>query len=262
MDNSKKLMLGIIAVLIIIVVIFLALSFFKKSQNHPPQISDIVAEVKNVEAGKDVNLTIPSVNDPDGDPVIFTWSANKGKVPSSPLANAAITYTAPQTIGQDVVTVVASDNKGGIATKTITLNIVSAGNVPEPIESQLEIKITSPKPQSVVELVSSISGTYEGELPQNKYMWVVINPHPSPGQWWPQGGRISPWEGSWHVQANFGRKIEDAGAKFDIAVILVNQDDDQHYYTYLQNGERTENFPGEPLVPSAKIMDKVTVIRK
>lgn len=125
-----------------------------------------------------------------------------------------------------------------------------------------EIKITSPKEGDEVPVSIIVRGTFLGELPEGHYMWVVINPHPSLGQWWPQGGRVNPWKGQWDVQAWLGREKEDIGKEFDIAIILVNEEDDQYYWDYLGTGQETGSYPGIPLPASAKTRDMITVMRK
>lgn len=125
-----------------------------------------------------------------------------------------------------------------------------------------EIKITRPKEGDEVPISTMVSGTFSGELPEGQYMRVVINPHPSPSQWWPQGGRINPWKGEWTVQARLGREKEDIGKEFDIAVILVNEKDDQYYREYLKTGQETGSYPGIPLPASTNIIDRITVMRK
>ena len=110
-------------------------------------------------------------------------------------------------------------------------------------------------------------------------MWVVINPHLTPGQWWPQGGRIDPrervqwdvpaqvidpWKGQWYAQAWIGREKEKICKEFDIAVILVDERDDQYYWDYLRTGKETGSYPRIilPLPASAKFSDRITVERK
>lgn len=126
----------------------------------------------------------------------------------------------------------------------------------------LEIKITSPKEGDDIPVYIIVMGTFSGELPEGQYMWVVINPHPSPGQWWPQEGRVNPWRGQWDIPAWLGREKEDIGEEFDIAIILVNGEDDQNYRDYLRTGQETGSYPGIPLPASAKIMDIITVTIK
>jgi len=131
--------------------------------------------------------------------------------------------------------------------------------LPPPV---LDIKITTPKIDEEVPMGITVEGTISGELPQGRYMWVVINPHTSPGQWWPQGGRVQPWGGRWNAPAILGREKEDQGVKFDIAAIHVNEKDDEYFRTYLENGARTGDYPGKPLPPSSLIVDRITVKRK
>ena len=136
---------------------------------------------------------------------------------------------------------------------------------PSPTQSPtptLQIKITGPEEGDEVQVSTPVSGTFSGELTEGQYMWVVINPHPSPGQWWPQGGRIDPWKGQWNVLAWFGREKEDIGKGFDIAVILVDERDNQYYWNYLETGKETGSYPGIPLPASARIVDRITVVRK
>lgn len=123
-----------------------------------------------------------------------------------------------------------------------------------------EIKIISPKEGDKVPFSIIVSGTFSGKLPEGQYMWMVINPQPCPGQWWPQG-RIDPWE-EWNIHFWIGQEKEDIGKKFDIAVILVNEKDDQYYWDYLRTGQKTGSYPGILLPASAKIIDRITVMRK
>lgn len=133
----------------------------------------------------------------------------------------------------------------------------------KPLQTPLKIDITSLGTGDRVAVSTTVSGTFSGQLPKGQYMWVVINPHPSPGQWWPQGGRISPENGMlWDVDVWLGREKEDVGKKFDIAVILVNSADDKAYLQYLENGQETEKYPGIPLPDSARIIDRITVTRR
>ncbi len=108
-----------------------------------------------------------------------------------------------------------------------------------------------------------VSGTISGELPEGQYMWMVVNPHTSPGNWWPQGGgRIEPWKGQWYSQAYIGSEYAGIGEKFDIAVILVNENDDQYLRAWVDISEQEQSWPSIMLPASAKIKDRITVIRK
>lgn len=158
-----------------------------------------------------------------------------------------------------IIKAMGADGKERTSKYTLTVKPESVPPTPTPT---LEIKITSPKEGDEVPVAIIVRGTFSGELPEGRYMWVVINPHPSPGQWWPQEGRVDPWKGQWDVQAWLGREKEDIGKEFDIAIILVNEEDDQYYRDYLGTGQETGSYPGIPLPASAKIMDIITVMRK
>lgn len=125
-----------------------------------------------------------------------------------------------------------------------------------------EIKIITPKRDEEIPLSITVTGSFSGELPGERYMWVVINPQPSPGQWWLQGGKIEPWGGRWSVPATFGREEEDKGQEFDIAVILVNEEDNQKNESHLETAKATGEYPSISLPRSTVIMDRITVKRK
>ncbi len=151
---------------------------------------------------------------------------------------------------------------------TYTLNIMPKDGIsitplpsPSPTPSSVVIKIISPKEGEGVTVPILVSGTVLGDLQEGQYMWVVVSPSGSQGQWWPQIGRIVPWEGQWNTQTWIGRVNGDIGMNSDIAVILVNEKDNQYYTNYIENGSRNGSFPGIPLPPSAKIMDRITVVR-
>ena len=129
-----------------------------------------------------------------------------------------------------------------------------------PTPPPLAIIITEPSDGDKVSRSIMVKGTIAGEFLDNRYMWVVIHPHVSMG-WWPQTGRISPYAGKWFIQAWIGLE-EDVGKKFDIAVILVNEDTNQYYQNYLEQGKETGNYPEIPLPEDAGISDLITVTRK
>lgn len=129
-------------------------------------------------------------------------------------------------------------------------------------EEMPEVTLITPKNAEEVLIATTVTGTVSGELPEGRYMWVVINPHPSPGEWWPQGGRIEPWAGRWNAPVRLGREEEDKGAQFEIAVILVDEDDDTQYNKYLETAAATDDYPGKPLPRSAVIVQRITVTRK
>ena len=186
--------------------------------------------------------------------------------PPSGLAAPAYNSTMTVSAGTEVpagdfpiiITGIGADGKEHKCTYTLRVTSVVAVAPPEPPE----IKITAPKIDEEVPIGVTITGTISNQLPKGRYMWVVINPHTSPGQWWPQGGRVEPWSGRWNAPTILGREKEDQGIQFDIAVVVVDEKDDEYFRTYLEEGERSGDYPGKPLPRSGLIVDRITVKRK
>ena len=133
-------------------------------------------------------------------------------------------------------------------------------STPTPLQPPLAINITGPSEGDKIPRSITVTGTISGDLPDNRYMWVVVQPHVSSG-WWPQTGRIRPVGGNWYVQAWIGVE-KDIGKNFDIAVILVNKDSDLFYQHYLERGKETGDYPEIPLQDDASIYDLITVTRR
>ncbi|KCZ70299.1 hypothetical protein ANME2D_03415 [Candidatus Methanoperedens nitroreducens] len=121
-----------------------------------------------------------------------------------------------------------------------------------------EIKIIAPREGDKVSVSTMVSGTFSGKLPEERYMWVFVNPQITPSLWWPQGLRVEPKKGQWNMQVWIGNTTSNV----DIAIILVNEKDDQYLWNYRRTGDKTGNYPGIPLPASATIMDKITVVQK
>lgn len=123
---------------------------------------------------------------------------------------------------------------------------------------KLKVEITNPqKEASVSTSPITVNGTILGDLPEGKNMWVVINPHSCPDQWWPQVQRINPRDGRWTTQVYFDG-IED----YEIAVVFVNDTDNAYYSEYIRNGQEKDYYPAIALPSSAEILDQIKVIRK
>jgi hypothetical protein len=129
------------------------------------------------------------------------------------------------------------------------------------------INITSPKEEEAVNVTVKVEGIMNGRLPDDHYLWILVNPYSAFAQWWPQGGyHIQPDE-RWFGIAMIGRNINeggvtDIGEKFDIAVVMVDNIIDQNLIEWSRKGDETGNFPSIRFPEGAKIMDKVTVIRR
>ncbi len=93
-------------------------------------------------------------------------------------------------------------------------------------------------------------------------MWMFVNPHTGPGNWWPQGGgRIDPLEGKWYSQAYIGSEDAGIGELFDIAVIFVDANDDQVLRDWVDTTTKEQDWPPINLPASANIKDRITVTR-
>jgi hypothetical protein len=129
------------------------------------------------------------------------------------------------------------------------------------------INITSPKEGESVNVTIEVEGIMNGKLPDDHYLWILVNPYSAFAQWWPQGGyHIQPDE-RWFGIALIGRNINeggeaDIGEKFDIAVVMVDSIIDQNLIEWSRKGDETGNFPSIRFPEGGKIMDKVTVIRR
>ena len=73
-----------------------------------------------VQPGQTVKLNCQAT-DPDGDAVTYRWTAPQGTFNPADAANS--TWTAPNQPGTVVLTVTASDGRGGTATSSCTVNV-------------------------------------------------------------------------------------------------------------------------------------------
>jgi hypothetical protein len=203
--------------------------------------------------GYEHSISLSASGQPSG--VLITFTPPTGEPTPSFTSTMTINVDGDTPAGDYSITVTGIGTDGKVNSVEYNLT-VSEPSVP------IVITITSHENGDMVPISTTVRGTISGDLPEGQYMWVVINPHPSPGQWWPQVGRIEPLKDQWYVEVWLGRETEDIGNEFDIAVILVNEEDDQAYRDYLTIGEATGDYPGIPLPPSADVMAIVTVIRK
>jgi hypothetical protein len=133
-------------------------------------------------------------------------------------------------------------------------------------ESQVitqEVKIISPKDGDEVPRTIVVRGNSSLKLSKGEYLWLIVNPIPSAGDWWPQGPiNPHPQSGKWNVEASFGREKEDIGYEFDIAIVLVAEKDNQYYWDYIKRERVAKDFPATPFPNSATIIYKITVRRR
>ncbi len=108
-----------------------------------------------------------------------------------------------------------------------------------------EVKILVPADGATVTADLAVEGVITGQIPSGWYMWVLLNPHPSPGQFWPQGAEILLFGGKWRTQVHVGRP-EDKGKRFDLWVYLVDSSLHERYTQWVAQGDRSGAFPPLP----------------
>jgi peptidoglycan-associated lipoprotein len=90
--------------------------------NRPPTFNGpIQANPPTLEPGQSTNLSAPAT-DPDGDIILYTWSAPAGTFSLQTGMNTM--WTAPNQEGNYPLTVTANDGRGGMATNSITIPVM------------------------------------------------------------------------------------------------------------------------------------------
>lgn len=129
---------------------------------------------------------------------------------------------------------------------------------------ELIIKILDPSEGSNVLESIEVSGNISGDIPEGQHMWLLVNPRSAPNQWWPQnGGSIEPdmINHRWYGMARIGGGEGDNGKKFDIAIILVNDGDNQKLNEWVTTTNANQNWPSILIPKSAKFKDRITVVK-
>ncbi|GEM_PF-712741 len=144
---------------------------------------------------------------------------------------------------------------------TVSLKLDESLKLPEIIIENPKNAIEDPKNGEVLSSVE-VSGKTKGDIPHGWHMWLVVNPHSAPGQWWPQGGNeIVPWNGTWYTQALIGGGESDNGKVFDIAAILVDEKDNSYLNKWVFETNENQNWPSISLPASTKRLALTRVIR-
>ncbi len=87
--------------------------------NRPPTVQ-VTANPPEVEEGNDSTVTADG-NDPDGDPLTYSWRAPDGRITGS---GPRVTWTAPTaTEGSFPVTATVDDGRGGTASDTVNIRV-------------------------------------------------------------------------------------------------------------------------------------------
>jgi hypothetical protein len=106
---NKKRYLVIVG--IVVAAVLLSILFYKILANHRPVITNLVAESDSVVPQGSCQIACNAI-DPDGDELIYEWSASGGGITGE---GATVTWTAPTSAGFYNVKVIVTDGHGGSA---------------------------------------------------------------------------------------------------------------------------------------------------
>ena len=146
--------------------------------------------------------------------------------------------------GQFNIPQLSKRQRGALGIFGIIVLIIGVGWIP--LDTlPVTIEITDPKTGAEVSSPLTVKGTFDGELPEDRYLWLVVYDYED---WYPQT-RIEPFGGEWDSEIWFGPAT--VGKELDIAVVLVDKDADSEFQQSLV----------EPLsLPQgAQICDGITV---
>jgi len=91
--------------------------------NHPPVIGSLTAErTAIVEAGSTSIECVAS--DPDGDELTYEWTATGGEISGQ---GSTITWEAPNSCADYVVTITVTDGRGGEASEELGIEVRKSG---------------------------------------------------------------------------------------------------------------------------------------
>ena len=93
--------------------------------NTPPAILDLTTDCPRVRPGHSATIECIA-SDPDGDPLTYTWSADRGPISGD---GAEVTRTAPNDYGDYTITVTVTDGRGGEATSSFISNSHKEGMI-------------------------------------------------------------------------------------------------------------------------------------
>jgi hypothetical protein len=91
--------------------------------NNSPVIESLTAEPPVVTQGKSATVKCVA-SDPDGDELSYQWVATKGNISGQ---GSTVTWMAPSTCGDYVITVTATDSKDGEASRELTIEVKKPG---------------------------------------------------------------------------------------------------------------------------------------
>ncbi|HUI11364.1 MAG TPA: LamG-like jellyroll fold domain-containing protein [Bacteroidota bacterium] len=103
--------------------------------NHPPRIKSLAPDSSRILLGTPIYLYCAAA-DRDSDNLAYAWSATRGAITGT---GPVVTWTAPDTPAQCVVTCTVSDGRGGSASASDTLQAIAAVHHPPVIQRMLAV---------------------------------------------------------------------------------------------------------------------------
>jgi hypothetical protein len=98
----------------------------------------------------------------------------------------------------------------------------STPQMTELYNSKPNVTISFPADRSNVRVYESIYGNSSGIYGSGLHLYVLVNPVTNSDIWWIQQEAALSSDGSWHVNAQFGRSAqEDVGTKFRVIAVVT-----------------------------------------
>jgi hypothetical protein len=115
------------------------------SENNLPIIHNLVAD-KTVRVLSTCEI-VCKADSPDGSKLTFTWSAKQGVIQGS---GDRVKWTAPAAPDTCTINVTVKDQRGGEATKAVSIVVTDAPNKP-PVIVRFNIKVQEPKTDVIID---------------------------------------------------------------------------------------------------------------
>jgi hypothetical protein len=93
-------------------------------ENRVPVINDITLSSASIKTGQQYDVT-GNTSDPDGDAMAYKWTVNSGTINTADTVNP-MKWTAPAAAGPATITLKVADGKGGEASMSKVVDVVSA----------------------------------------------------------------------------------------------------------------------------------------
>jgi hypothetical protein len=124
-----------------------------------------------------------------------------------------------------------------LATLSSSRNFVQAQR-PNP---QCYVSINKPQPGDRLTVRAEVTGT--ARRLQETYLWILAHPM-GVALWWPQGSGPTPvMKDHWTTFVFIGSE-RDVGRDFEIAAILVDQDENSRLRQWVDDAERSGQYSG------------------